>query len=48
MNSVLSGLSFNLFANMKFGMLFRQFLSFGIEWEKFSGESVMYSWVSSA
>ena len=28
MNLVLSGLSFNLFANMKFSMSFRQFLQF--------------------
>ena len=41
MNSHLFGLSFNLFANMKFWMSFRQSFSFCIEWEKFSGESVM-------
>ena len=28
MNSVLSGLSFNLFLNIKFGMSFRQFFIF--------------------
>ena len=31
MNSVLSGLSFNLFVNMKFWMSFRQFFSFCTE-----------------
>ena len=35
MNSVLSGVSFNLLINMKFWMSFRQFFSFCIE--KFSG-----------
>ena len=30
-NSALSGLSFNLFVNMKFSMSFRQFFSFCIE-----------------
>ena len=43
MNSVLSGLSFNLFVNMKFWMSFRQFFSFCTECEKFGGESEMYS-----
>ena len=31
MNSALSGLSFNLFVNMKFWMSFRQFFSFCTE-----------------
>ena len=46
-NSVSSGLSFNLFVNMKFESRLGSSLVFVLR-EKFAGESVMYYWVSSA